>query len=473
MRIFARRDWVRSLSHFTKTIQWLALLALCGCAGAFTSAPAAPGISGGAPASAHRLLGAQPAAGASERAPEGLSAIPAPLGAIPAPLSAFPSLGQPSAASAYALCALQGIQSLLPTAPSPGPLPSAGCNARVRTDVALLPASTPAFLLTGMLPGWIADIYKLPAINTASGANSTVALIVAYDDPAAEADLAVYRNTFGLPPCTSKNGCFTKIAQDGSAHYPAFDQGWAVEASTDLDTVSAVCPGCKLMLVEAASSNIPDLAAAVDMAAASGATVISNSYGAPEASDNVQYDSHYNHPGVAIVASAGDQGYGVMFPASSEYVIAVGGTSLYQSLGGISEVAWPQTNSGCSTFIAKPNWQHDSGCSKRTMNDVAVVGDPSTGMAVYDSVLRGTSGGWTVIGGTSIGSPIVSAIIAMSAHPSHYAGAQQLYSHASNFFDIDSGTNGSCATAYLCTAGPGFDGPTGLGAPNGNQAFNS
>ena len=324
-----------------------------------------------------------------------------------------------------------------------------------------------------MVPGWIEQIYNLPAVTAASGAGRTVAIVVAYDDPAAEADLAVYRNTFGLPPCTSANGCFTKIAQDGTTNYPALNYGWAIEAATDLETVSAVCPGCKLMLVEAASSNIPDLATAVDTAAGRGATVISNSYGVPEASDNVQYDSHFNHPGVAIVASAGDKGYGVMFPASSEYVISVGGTSLYQSQGGISEVAWPLTNSGCSAYIRKPNFQHDPFCKNRTMNDLAVVADPSTGMAVYDSIISATSGGWTVVGGTSIGAPIVSGIIATGMHPDHYFTAQQLYAHSNSFFDITSGRNGACSILYWCTSGLGYDGPTGNGSPNGIQAFNA
>ncbi|MDQ2908745.1 MAG: hypothetical protein M3R44_05260 [Candidatus Eremiobacteraeota bacterium] len=171
-------------------------------------------------------------------------------------------------------------------------------------------------------------LYNLPPNG---GAGQTVALIVAFDDPAAEADLAVYRQTFGLPPCSSTNGCFSKIAGNGSGTLPAPDYGWAAEASLDLDAVSAACPQCKLTLVEAASAQIPDLATSVDTAVAAGANEVSNSYGVAEAADNVQYDSHYNHPGVPITAAAGDVGYGVQFPASSEYVTAsptAGGTTL-------------------------------------------------------------------------------------------------------------------------------------------------
>ncbi len=417
--------------------------------------------------SAHRLLGyAKAQSGVLHT--QGLGALPAPLGAFPAPLGAFPAVGAPPAQTSSGLCAL-GV------APSQAALGSSstGCPLQVRTDLPLTPLSTPVQLLSGLQPGWVQQIYNLPAPTATAGSTSTVAVIVAFDDPVLEADLAVYRNEFGLPPCTTANGCFTKIAQDGTTNYPAEDTGWALEAATDTQTISAVCPGCKIMVVEAASANIPDLATAVDTAAARGATVISNSYGVPEAADNVAYDSHYNHPNVAIVASAGDKRYGVMFPASSEHVIAVGGTSLYQWAGGISEVAWPLSNSGCSAYIPKPSYQHDFSCRTRMMNDVAVVADPATGMAVYDSIFNGTSGGWIVVGGTSIGAPIISSIIAMGPHPSHYSNAAQIYSHQYALFSVTSGSNGSCTPPYYCTAGPlpGYNGPTGEGTPNGMQAF--
>jgi len=470
---------------------------LAGCSGSGTPPVASGGAGTADPAariaaSAHRALavrGAVPKNGA--RRPAGLSAFPAPL-------SAFPAIGAPTPVTAAALCASAAPAGPGPTgpggpgpggpgpggpgpgpgpgAPAPTPTPAApgqaGCPARINLSAPLQAASTPVQLLAGLQPGWIQYIYNLPALNATDGAGQTIAVVVAYDDPVAEADLAVYRNAFGLPPCTTANGCFRKIATDGTTNYPATNTGWAVETSTDLDTISAMCPACNILLVEAASSQIPDLAAAVDSAAAQGANVISNSYGVPEAADNVAYDSHYNHPGVAIVVAAGDLGYGPMFPASSEYVTAVGGTSLYQSAGGISEIAWSHTSAGCSAFIPKPNWQHDKGCAMRTMNDVAVVADPATGMAVYDSILYGSSGGWTVIGGTSIGAPIVSALIAMGKHPSHYAGAQQLYDRANQFFSITAGSDGTCATPYFCNAGPGYNGPTGVGSPNGDQAFN-
>lgn len=443
-----------------------AAFALSGCNGfGSASVPQATASLSSVAESAHRPLAAT-SSGTDRLAslPSGsATADPFHLSAIPAPLSAFPAIGQPPASSIAANC---------------GQLSSSDkkvqCPAKIRSDVAVRSASTAVQFLDGLMPGAIQQIYGLNDINMKDGQNSTVAIVVAFDDPVIESDVAVYRAAFGLPPCTSSNGCFTKIAADGSKSYPAINTGWAVETATDAETVSAVCPACKIMIVEAASANIPDLAVAVDRAAASGATVISNSYGVAEAADNVRYDSHFDHPGVAIVAAAGDQGYGAMFPASSEYVTAVGGTSLYQSDGGISETAWTLTNSGCSAYIPKPSWQHDRGCSNRTMNDIAVVADPSTGMAVYDSILDGVRGGWTIVGGTSIGAPIVSSIIAMSKHPGLFAGAHRFYeAKRDSYFAITAGSNGICAITYLCNAAAGYSAPVGLGSPHGDHAFNS
>lgn len=483
---------MRSIHSLLPALTLVSLISVAGCSnGMLPGTISAPSSTSNAAiaGSAHRALAPQPTAGESEasRSSDALSAFPVPMVAQPIALSAFPVAGQAAPASGDPLCANPPGPGAPPApappgpaaAPKPAPAPPAppttiGCAAKLRLDVPLAPSSTPAQLLSGMQPGWINALYDLPPLSATAGSTSTVAIVVAYDDPAAEADLAVYRNTFGLPPCTMANGCFKKIAEDGSSNYPAFNAGWSIETSTDLDTVSAVCPGCKLLLVEASSNLIPDLATSVDTAVAHGATVVSNSYGVPEASDNVAYASHYNHPNVAIVASAGDSGYGPMFPADVGSVIAVGGTSLYATNGGISEVVWPHTDAGCSAFIPKPSFQHDSGCPNRTMNDVAVVGDPATGMAVYDSVINGSEGGgWAVVGGTSIGSPIIASIIAMGPTPSHYTSALPIYNHQNTLFAITAGNDGTCSIAYLCTAGIGYSGPAGVGSPNGTQAFNN
>jgi len=199
---------------------------------------------------------------------------------------------------------------------------------------------------------------------------------------------------------------------------------------------------------------------------------VSNSYGGPESSsDPSTVTSYYKHPGVAITVSSGDNGYGVEFPASSPYVTAVGGTSLHTASNsrGWTETAWSGAGSGCSAYESKPAFQHDSGCSRRTVADVSAVADPQTGVAVYDSY---GSGGWTVFGGTSVSSPIIGAVYALasSANSGDYPNAYP-YARTSSLFDVTSGSNGSCGGSYLCTGAAGYDGPTGLGSPNGVAAF--
>jgi subtilase family serine protease len=200
--------------------------------------------------------------------------------------------------------------------------------------------------------------------------------------------------------------------------------------------------------------------------------VISNSYGGSEFSSegSSTYDGHYNHPGVAITVSSGDSGYGVEFPAASQHVTAVGGTRLVQdsSARGWSETAWSGAGSGCSRYIAKPTWQKDSGCARRTVADVSAVADPNTGVAVYDSF---RAGGWLVFGGTSVAAPIVAGMYGLAGNSSTVTYGSYPYSQTSALYDVLSGSNGSCGGSYLCTAVSGYDGPTGLGTPNGTGAF--
>jgi subtilase family serine protease len=263
--------------------------------------------------------------------------------------------------------------------------------------------------------------------------------------------------------------------------------------------VSAICPNCHLLLVEANSASTGDLAAAVNTAARLGATVISNSYGGKEAASETSLNSAYSHPGVAIVASAGDSGYGVEFPAAAPTVTAVGGTTLARASNarGWTETVWGSggglglglglglggadgTGSGCSAYEAKPSWQKDTGCTKRTVADVAAVADPSTGVAVYDSTADSSgNAGWLEFGGTSVAAPIIAGVYALAGNAASTNGASYAYSHAASLNDVTSGTNGSCggllsggsAKKYLCTAGAGYDGPTGLGTPKGTAAF--
>lgn len=346
----------------------------------------------------------------------------------------------------------------------------ARCFAQLRSDIRGTRAAGAA--PSGYGPTDLASAYALPSTG---GANQTVAVVDAGDDPNAEADMAVYRAAYGLPACTTANGCFSKVNQSGTASPLPTDYGWAPEISLDLDMVSAVCPGCHILLVEANTPLMNDMGASVDTAVSLGATEVSNSYGAAEQNDMSSVAPDYQHPGVAIVASSGDTGFGVPnFPADLTSVIAVGGTSLSHASNarGWTETAWSSGSSGCSAWVAKPSWQTDPHCPGRTVGDVAAVADPNTGVAVYDTY--NGAAGWLVAGGTSAASPIIAGIIALAGNPARYPDASYLYSHVSQLNDVTGGSNVTttdCGGDYLCTGVSGYDGPTGNGTPAGIGAF--
>ena len=355
------------------------------------------------------------------------------------------------------------------------------CFALRRTDVAGTKGILRDAVPSGYGPTDLASAYNLPG---GGGAGATIAIVDAFDDPNAEADLAVYRAQYGLPACTTANGCFTKVDQTGGTAYPPADTNWATEISLDLDLVSAAAPAAHIILVEGNTPNFTDLGAAVDEAVALGAGYVSNSYGTnynstpgsgEDPSETTTLDAYYNHPGVAVVAGAGDSGYGVSYPAASQYVTAVGGTSLAKdsSTRGWSESVWNNshgaTGSGCSLYEPKPAFQADTGCTMRTVADVAADADPVTGVAVYDSY---QSSGWGEFGGTSAATPLITGVYADAGAPA--AGTypnSYPYTAPGSLNDVTSGSDGTCSTAYLCNAQSGYDGPTGLGTPNGTAAF--
>jgi subtilase family serine protease len=352
----------------------------------------------------------------------------------------------------------------------------AHCDMKLIANLKRVPRAAAA-PTSGYGPSDLRGAYALPS----GGSGQTVAIVDAFGDTTAEADLNTYRSTYGLPACTTANDCFKKVNQSGvQGSYPSNNQGWALETQLDLEMVSAVCPSCEILLVEATSNTNANLYAAEDTAARLGANVISNSYGGGEASSETSDDAHFNHPGVAITVSSGDSGYGVEYPAASRYVTAVGGTTLNHATSsrGWAETAWSGSGSGCSAYEPKPAWQADSGCSRRTVADVSAVADPNTGVAVYDSncnfigqLLGQCFSGWGVVGGTSASAPIVAGVYALAGNASSVNYGSFPYSHTSSLFDVTSGNNGSCSPAYLCTSGAGYDGPTGLGTPNGTGAF--
>ncbi len=346
------------------------------------------------------------------------------------------------------------------------------CLSLVRTNVAPRRGVIPDVTPSGYGPPDLQSAYALPSSSAGSG--QTVAIVDAQDDPNAESDLGTYRSQYGLSACTTANGCFRKVNQTGGTSYPSPDAGWAQEISLDLDMVSAICPNCHILLVEATSPTTTNLGTAVNTAVNLGAKYVSNSYGGSESSSDPSFDSsYYNHPGVAVTASSGDSGFGPEYPAASQYVTAVGGTSLSRASNsrGWSETAWSGAGAGCSAFDAKPTWQHDTGCARRTIADVSAVADPNTGVAVYDTY---QTAGWQVFGGTSVSAPVIASVYALAGTPASGSyPASYPYAHTSALNDVTSGSDGSCSPAYLCTAGAGYDGPTGLGTPNGVTAFTS
>ena len=318
------------------------------------------------------------------------------------------------------------------------------------------------------------DLHQAYNITTSGSSSTIVAIVDAFGYDNAEADLQVYRANFGLPDCTTANGCFKKLNQKGKAKkYPDQDIGWAQESALDMDMVSAMCPNCKIILIEANSNSFKNLAKAAAEAGKLGAHVISNSYGGTDSKGAKKFDPDYAQAGVAVTASTGDHGFaaGPQYPATSPGVIAVGGTRMTRdanSSRGFDEVAWTGAGSGCSTVFDKPTWQTDTGCTKRMEADVSAVADPSTGVAIYGPHTNGVSG-WQVFGGTSVAAPLIGGIYGNNGGTVNAASG--LYANTASLNDIVSGSNGTCTPTYFCTAGPGYDGPTGLGTPNGLTAF--
>jgi subtilase family serine protease len=333
--------------------------------------------------------------------------------------------------------------------------------------------------------GWstcnLQNAYGVKQAAKTDGGGNLVAVVDAYDDPNAEADLGTFRTANKLPACTTANGCFEKVNQLGQqASYPSPDAGWASEISLDLQMVSSICPLCHILLVEANSSGFGDLGAAEDEAVSLGAHVISNSWGNGEFNTETGDDSSFDHPGVDITFSSGDGSYqgGVQYPSASPFVTSVGGTQLKPASNarGWKEKAWvnnsnnPPTQgsgSGCSAYEPKPSWQTDPGCSNRMTADVSAV---AANVKFYDSYQEP---GWLYGFGTSVSSPIIAGMYGLADNqPTYTVAASAAYGAPSqDLYDIVKGSEGSCTPTYFCQAGPGYDGPTGLGTPNGIGAF--
>ena len=365
-----------------------------------------------------------------------------------------------------------------PVCPGPAAGGQALCGARVVTDSRGAPQATAA--PKGYGPAQFRGAYGLPS---SAPAGQTIAIVDAYDDPKIAADLNTYSSQFGLPLCNSSNPCFQKVNQSGSASgpFPRSDSGWSLEISLDVEVAHATCPNCKVLLVEAGSSSLANLSAAVQTAAKLGATEISNSYGGSEFSSELSetYAAPYNQPGIAVTVSSGDNGYGSFgFPAALSSVITVGGTTLNLGTGNTygSETVWNGAGSGCSLYVSAPSWQSFLGAcaGKRGTADVAADADPVTGAAVYDSVKYQGRVGWMQVGGTSLSSPLIAGVYALAGGlPAGSTGGSALYGHLGDgtvLHDVTSGSNGNCST-IMCNGAAGYDGPTGVGTPLGIGAF--
>lgn len=313
---------------------------------------------------------------------------------------------------------------------------------------------------TGLSPAKIKAAYGFPTSSTA-GAGKTIAIVDAYDDPTAESDLGVFSSQYGLPACTTANGCFSKVNQTGGTKAPRSNSGWALEISLDIQWAHAIAPGAKILLVEASSNSFTNLMAAEDYAK-SHATYVSNSWGSSEFSGENAYDSHFSQPGVSIFVSAGDAGTPAEYPSSSPNVISVGGTTLhFDSAGNFSsETGWSSGGGGCSVYESATSAQlgfsgfAQAGCgAQRGTPDLSLDADPNSGVSVYDSTRYQGQSGWFTVGGTSASSPMIAARAAVSGA---VVDSAAVYANTISYRDITSGNNGApCLVGYDLCSGRG------------------
>ncbi|HSC04500.1 MAG TPA: hypothetical protein VLC49_14315, partial [Solirubrobacteraceae bacterium] len=332
-------------------------------------------------------------------------------------------------------------------------------------------------------PGYLQQAYDLAYLAQKDASNDTVAIVDAFDDPNAEGDLATYRSAYGLPPCGSDTGCFQKVGQDGSSSLPGPSQLWEQEISLDLDAVSAICPTCHILLVEAKSDAFTDLEAAMARAAKTSGVkqIVASWWGTASDVPAGLPTGIPAFPGVATVAATGDEGYAGAdqnnYPAALPGVTAAGGTSLAAAAApgarGFGESAWSFNGltgggSGCDRHFERPAYQPAAGCVGRAYADLSADGNPDTGLQVYDSNSGDSQNHWIVLGGTSLAAPLIAAYYAITGVDG--TTPQWAYGDAGALNDVLSGSTGACAAsiAYICNAGVGYDGPTGVGSISGS-----
>src|SRR6266545_1788512 len=311
----------------------------------------------------------------------------------------------------------------------------------------------------GLSPETIKSVYNFPTGPTA-GAGTTIAIVDAFDDPKAEADVNVFSSQYGLPACTTANGCFSKVNQTGGTRYPRTNSGWALEISLDVQWAHAIAPGAKILLVESRTNSFTNLLAAEDYAKTH-AQYVSNSWGASEFSGESSYDPHFAQPGVSFFASSGDSGTPASYPSASPNLISVGGTTLTLSGGTlVSETGWSGSGGGCSAYETATSAQSSFGTygqvncgGKRATPDVSLDADPASGVSVYDSFRYQGQAGWWTVGGTSASAPMWAG---RSAVAGATVDAAYVYGSAISYRDITSGNNGaSCLVGFDLVTGRG------------------
>ncbi len=342
--------------------------------------------------------------------------------------------------------------------PGPAGPDTARCHAIAKPQASTSP--------TGLSPATIESVYGFSTSLTAGG-GKTIGIVDAYDDPNAENDLNVFSQQYGLPACTTANGCFKKVNQTGGTKYPRTNSGWALEISLDIEWAHAIAPGAKILLVEASSNSFTNLLAAEDYAKAH-ASYVSNSWGGSEFSGETSYDSHFVQSGVSFFVSAGDSGLPAEYPSASPNVISVGGTTLTFNPDGsvASETGWSSGGGGCSAYETANSAQSSFSqygqvncAGKRATPDVSLDADPASGVSVYDSVKYQGQSGWFVVGGTSASSPMWAA---RSAVAGTLVNSAYVYGSNITYRDITVGNNGApCLVGYdLCTGRGSWTGTT-------------
>jgi subtilase family serine protease len=365
-------------------------------------------------------------------------------------------------ASVVFLIALELIGSTVASAGGPvqvcGPagVDSARCHAQVLPDrIGNFASGSP----TGLAPSTIKSVYSFPTSLTAGG-GKIIAIVDAYDDPTAESDLGVFSNWYGLPPCTTLNGCFTKVNQTGGSRYPRTNAGWALEISLDVQWAHAIAPGAHILLVEASSNSFANLLAAEDYAKTH-AQYVSNSWGGSEFSGEMAYDSHFSQSGVSFFVSSGDAGLPAEYPSASPNVISVGGTTLHFAGGSFTgETGWSSGGGGCSAYETATSAQSSfsqygqvSCAGKRATPDVSLDADPASGVSVYDSTRYQGQMGWWQVGGTSASSPMWAG---RAADAGTVVNSAYVYGNSIDYRDITAGNNGApCLTGYDLCSGRG------------------